>query len=400
VVRIVAIAGFAAIATACVPVTPQPQPQPQQQPQPTPTTTPSNAPTLTRSTVTSVPGGVIWDLAFAPDSSLFFTQRTGAIWVRRNNANTSLGNVPNVRSTGGEGGLMGLAVDPAWDQPSGANRFLYFCYSWKDPNSTVTDNRVAKWEVNATFDGFTTADPTVIVNGMPHNDGASGRHSGCRPRFQPGTGDLFIGTGDAAQGTNPQNLSSLGGNVLRIDKAGTPIPGNPYIGVAGDDRIYTSGHRNVQGIAFRPGTSAPFSAEHGPGVQDELNRLVSGANYGWDPVPGYNEGVPMTDTVKFPGAVGATWNSGGLTVAPSGLAFLDGAQWGTWNGRAVLACLDFDDNIGRRLITLRLNSAGTGVVERNDLFQDGVRKRAVVQGPDGLLCVATDTGVIFRVTPG
>jgi glucose/arabinose dehydrogenase len=402
-VRLLSVAALAAIAAACVPVTPPPPPQPTPttKPKTTTTTQPPGTPTLSRTTIVSgIGGGPIWDIAFSADGSMFFDQRTGQIWVRRNGANTLLGNVPNVTG-GGEGGLLGMTVDPLWDQPSGANHFLYFCYSWLDPNSSATENRVAKWEVNVTFDGFVTTDPMVIVPGIPHNPGSGGRHSGCRPRFQPGTGYLFVGTGDAAQGTNPQNLDSLGGKVLRVDRDGVPIPGNPFISGAGDDRIYTYGHRNVQGIAFRPGTNDPYSAEHGPGVDDELNKLQSGGNYGWNPQPGaYNEGVPMTDTTEFPSAVPATWSSGGVTVAPSGLEFLTGNQWGTWEGRAVLACLDFNNTIGQRIITLQLNGSGTGFVDRDDIYEDGVRKRSVVQGPDGMLYVSTDSPpTIFRVVP-
>ena len=98
-----------------------------------------------------------------------------------------------------------------------------------------------------------------------------------------------MGTGDAAQGSNPQDDSSLGGKVLRIDRDGAPALGNP-----GGYRWFSKGHRNVQGIAFRSSDDLGVSAEHGPSVDDEINLLVAG-NFGWDPVPGYTESVPMTD---------------------------------------------------------------------------------------------------------
>ena len=110
---------------------------------------------------------------------------------------------------------------------------------------------------------------------------STGRHSGCRPRFGP-DGRLWIGTGDAAMPTVPQSPTSLGGKVLRVNTSGKGVPGNapaPF-----DPRIYTYGHRNVQGIAFSPGGKA-YSIEHGTGRDDEVNRLFAGANYGWDPRP-------------------------------------------------------------------------------------------------------------------
>ena len=57
-------------------------------------------------------------------------------------------------------------------------------------------------------------------------------------------------------------------------------------------KIYTYGHRNPQGLDRRPCTNEMWTGEHGPSVDDEINRLVRGGNYGWNPVPGYNEHRP------------------------------------------------------------------------------------------------------------
>ena len=116
---------------------------------------------------------------------------------------------------------------------------------------------------------------------------------------------------------------------------GRRAPTNPFA----PSRVYTYGHRNVQGLALRTGTRQMWSVEHGPSVDDEINRLVAGRNYGWNPVPGYNEGVPMTDLVEFPEAVEAKWSSGSSTLATSGAIFLEGNQWGVWEGRLAVATL-------------------------------------------------------------
>src|SRR5690606_7038141 len=119
----------------------------------------------------------------------------------------------------------------------------------------------------------------------------------------------------------------LGGKVLRIDRNGNPAPGNnPPVGA--DPRIFTYGHRNVQGISFRPGTSTAYISEHGPGHTDEVTSLSAGGNGGWDPKPdpgvncadnycGYitnkSDGTltPLTDRVKFPGALRPIWANQG-----------------------------------------------------------------------------------------
>lgn len=323
-----------------------------------------------------------WDIAFlpVPPRSMIFTEKGGDISVVSGGAKQVIHHPADV-VVASEGGMMGLAVDPNW----GANRFLYVCML------TTTDVRVVRFTTTADLSGVTAR--SDIVTGIPRS---SGRHSGCRLRFGP-DGRLWISTGDAAQGTNPQDLNSLGGKVLRVDRSGAAAAGNPNLG--GDPRIYTYGHRNVQGLAFRPGTAQAFSVEHGTNCDDEVNRLVAGANYGWDPVPGYDETVPMTDLVKFPSAREASWSSGCPTIAPSGGTFLDGPQWGGWDGALVLAVLK-----DAYVHVLFLDGSGDSVTfEQAVMDEFDTRLRSVVQGPDGTLYVATDVGggggLIWQVIP-
>src|SRR5699024_7422552 len=107
----------------------------------------------------------------------------------------------------------------------------------------------------------------------------------------------------------------LSGKILHINRDGTTAVDTPIEGAPADSPVLTYGHRNVQGLALRPGTGTEpgqiLSAEHGPDVDDEVNLVQPGANYGWDPdVDGtYNQNVPMTDTAAFPDAVEAAWSS-------------------------------------------------------------------------------------------
>lgn len=331
-----------------------------------------------------------WDIAFSPGGSMFFTERGGKVRVRTTSGDLrTLAEIPDV-VIAHEGGLLGIAVDPHF----ATNRRIYTCLL--SDAGGATDVRLVRWRVNnATTALGSRAD---IVTGLPVNqDGSLGRHSGCRPRFGP-DGNIWMGTGDAATGTVPQNPTSLGGKVLRVDTDGHGVAGNakaPF-----DPRIYSYGHRNVQGIAFSPGGKA-YSIEHGTDRDDEVNRLVAGANYGWDPVPagggaGYDESQPMTNLVKFPKARRPVWTSGNPTIAPSGGTFLNGTRWGGWNHALAMAVLKDE-----QLRVILFNSDGTAVSQQWVRITDRGRLRVAVQGPDGNLYIAVDDepGTIFKVTP-
>src|SRR5262249_2927394 len=116
----------------------------------------------------------------------------------------------------------------------------------------------------------------VILSGIPE----ASNHDGGALKFGP-DGYLYVGTGDALSPSKAQDKSSLSGKILRIDRDGNAAPGNPF-----GNRIWSLGHRNVQGFAW---TSAGtmLATEHGPSGEfgwcchDELNLIQPGKNYGW-----------------------------------------------------------------------------------------------------------------------
>jgi glucose/arabinose dehydrogenase len=112
---------------------------------------------------------------------------------------------------------------------------------------------------------------------------------------------------------------------------------NPYAAAPSARRlVWTYGHRNVQGLAQRADGTL-WSVEHGSFRDDEVNLLVPGGDYGWNPVPGYDESVPMTDQ-SLPGEQQeAVWTSGEPTVATSGAAWVRGTQWGRLEGTLAVA---------------------------------------------------------------
>ncbi|MBL8159156.1 PQQ-dependent sugar dehydrogenase [Candidatus Saccharibacteria bacterium] len=321
-----------------------------------------------------------WDIAFLPDGTLLYTERGGTISKLEEGEPRVLLAVSDVAARG-EGGLMGLAVDTDFEQ----NNFIFACYA-----STNQDVRLVRWK----FDGTNFTDKTEMITGIPLNP--SGRHSGCRPRMDK-TGALWVGTGDAANGELPQSPGSLGGKILRVDRYGKALPGNQKLPF--DTRIYSFGHRNVQGIALydEPVNGvAGVSVEHGPARDDEINPLKSG-NFGWNPVPGYNESVPMTDLAFYPSAISAFWSSGDPTIAPSGATFLRGEQWKGYEGALAVAVLK-----GKHLRIQQYDDKQK-LSKDETFFKDQFgRLRSAVQGTDGNLYLTTDNGnedAIIKVTP-
>jgi glucose/arabinose dehydrogenase len=315
---------------------------------------PTGAPALH---VTTVVGGLSmpWDVGAVPmftgPETIIFTQLASGLYALKNGLPVLLTNGGSDFWAASETGMMGLALDPDVE----LNHRVYTCQgSTADspigghPNSV----KVAAWQLDP---GVTKA--THLYDVVTGIDATSGRHGGCRLSWGDASAPphvpvrlLMVGTGDAAYGTNPQNLGSLAGKVLCVNPDATNQPCSvngvvltPFRGSANfrTRLIWTYGHRNVQGLDMRWSNGEIWSAEQGPDRDDEINRLHAGDNYGWDPVPlPYNEAVPMTNFAKFPHAAGPQWKSGVPSVAPGGITFLMGKEWGPWDGALVVATLD------------------------------------------------------------
>lgn len=324
----------------------------------------------------------VWDVAQAPSGELFFTERANKI-------STVVGGTARVIHqpqdvyVNGEGGMLGMILDPLFEQ----NRYLYTCFN------TASDIRVVRFMVAP--DNLSLTQRADIITGMPANP--SGRHSGCRLQFDPNQ-NLWVGTGDSARSEHPQSLTSLGGKVLRVDRSGKAVAGNltaPF-----DPRIYSYGHRNAQGLAFYKtprGSVIGYSSEHGSDRDDEINVLEKG-NFGWDPGPGYDESVSMTDLQKFPNAIPAVWRSGKPTIAISGITILDGEKWGAREGNLLVAVQK-----NKHVRMLSFDQTGKKLVSEQELFKEYRRIRTVVMGNDQALFITTDNGKstdkIIKITP-
>lgn len=326
-----------------------------------------------------------WDVQQAPGGRLVVSERDRArLSVVRNGKRRTLANLSKQVWVSGETGLMSLAVDAG-------SRTLWACHGSSRGGNHV---QVSRWRVDAKW--RTLSNRRTVISGFP---ATSGRHGGCRLLLDRDSDALLIGTGDAAVGTNPRDLDSLGGKVLRVHRqTGKAMESNPFASAGSARRfVWTYGHRNVQGLAQRADGTL-WSVEHGSFRDDEVNRLVPGVDYGWNPVPGYNEQVPMTDQ-SLPGfQQEAVWSSGTPTIATSGAAWVRGSQWGPLEGTLAVAVLKDSE-----MMFLGFDDSGAVVSEtRPQALTRFGRLRSVTSARNGDLLVTTDNGDgdrVLRISP-
>jgi glucose/arabinose dehydrogenase len=317
-------------------------------PSPAPSTSSTPSPTQTVSAQPKVIGTIAdhlevpWGIAFLPDNSALVTERdTGRVLQITGRKVTEVGRIAEVGD--GEAGLLGVAVSPSFER----DRRVFFYATASD------DNRVLR----TTFDNGKLGALRPILTGIPR----AGNHDGGRMIFGP-DGWLYVSTGEAGQPELAQDMSSLGGKILRIGQDGKPAEGNPDP----SSPIWTSGHRNVQGLAFDHEGNL-WASEFGQDTWDELNLIKRGFNYGWPEVEGKGSKTPdFTDPQ-------VQWRTD--DASPSGLAYLDGRLW--------LGALR-----GERLWRIDVN--GNKASNEKAFFVGSYgRMRTVVAAPDGNLWVTT-----------
>jgi glucose/arabinose dehydrogenase len=262
--------------------------------------------------------------------------------VQPGGSTADAGTIPGltgIAGSGGEGGLLGLAVSPTFKKDS-----TVFCYL-----TTDSDNRVLRATFTAGQLGDFRPIVTDIPNGRIHNGGGLLVHRG----------NLWIGTGESGESGLAQQRSSLGGKVLRVDFEGNPAPGNPF-----GDRVYSFGHRNIEALAAHG--DQVWAVEFGQNRLDELNAIRAGANYGWPTYEGPANANGYADPAR-------TWPTN--ECGPAGIAIVGDV--------AYIAGLT-----GNKLYRVPIDDATAGEPEA---FLDHAygRVRRVALAPDGRLWLTT-----------
>jgi glucose/arabinose dehydrogenase len=297
---------------------------------------------------------VPWGVAFGPEDDLYVTERPGRVQriTPEGTRDEPVADLTDTVAAQGEAGLLGLALHP--DDPG----LAYTYQTYRGDRGLA--NRVVRHRVDDEF-----ARESVVLDGVP---GAS-IHDGGRIAFGP-DGALYVTTGDASNADLAQDRDSLAGKVLRLTPDGEPHPQNPF-----DNAVFSYGHRNPQGLAWRDGTL--YVTEHGPDTDDEINVVRAGENYGWPEVRG-SSGGEGSDDEEFTDPVAAYTP----TIAPASATFYDGPVE-EWRGDFFFGTL-----AGVHLHRVRIDDGE--VVEQERLLADKYsRLRTVFTGPDDHLYVTT-----------
>ncbi len=315
-----------------------------------------------------------WAIAFLPDGRILATERPGRLRIIEKGRllPDAVRDTPAVY--GGEGGLLDVALHPNYSQKG--NDWIYLSYGDKSPNgmgmAAVIRGRLR--------DGaFVDQQQIFKADYALYRPG--GQRFGSRLVFD-GKGHLFFSVGDRAHPPDEQDLSHPNGKVYRVYDDGRIPKDNPFVNRASAlPGIWTYGHRNPQGLVFRPTTGELWESEHGPRGGDELNILHRGHNYGW-PIITYGmnyDGTPITDHTAQPGMdQPVTYWVPSIATGP--ISFYTGNCFPQWKNNLFLGSLAAQEL--RRLVI-----EGDSVTHQEILFKGIGRVRDVVNGPDGYLYI-------------
>ena len=245
-----------------------------------------------------------WNVAWGPDDMIWITERMGRRIVRvdpTTGERKVAATIQEAHAEGAHEGLLGMTFGPDF-RKDGDEGHIYVCYTYRPEKGDVGSARKRVVRYLYDHESATLGHAFTILDAIPAGDDHNGgRLAVCPDRM------LYLSLGELGhnQGANMtkpnwaqrlptqaevdgKDWTAYVGKILRIDidKDGAIPEDNPVLGGV-KSHVYTYGHRNPQGLVFVG--EELFSCEHGPSVDDEVNRLIPGGNYGWPHVAGFRD---------------------------------------------------------------------------------------------------------------
>jgi len=326
--------------------------------------------------------GIPWGMTFINENKMLITQKDGKIFLLDVSTKklTPVKNPPKIFFYS-QGGLLDVQISPKFKKDG----WIYFTYSKEFRDNGVTTLARAKLKNNTLY----LWEELLVTNSYSN----TGAHFGSRITFDEDD-YLYFSIGDRGVRANGQDINTHAGTIVRLYLDGSIPKDNPFVGKDGLDEIYTYGHRNPQGVFYDKKSKKLFINEHGPRGGDEINLIEKGKNYGWATI---SHGKEYWSNE----AVGESTHKEGMeqaikiytpSIAPSSLIVYSGKLFKQWKGNLFSGALAH-----RHLNRIVLSSSNKVIKEQRLLKNLDERIRNVIESPDGLLYIATDSGKILRL---
>lgn len=330
----------------------------------------------------------------------------------------------NLIITGSERGLLGMTFAP--DYATAPNTAKYFYLNFTEIGTGTTKIvRFRRDTVNPLI-ADTASLLDIIRIAQPFSN-----HNGGTIRIGPDN-MLYVGMGDGGSANDPGNrgqtvTAMLLGKMLRVDPTGDDFPAdpqknyripatNPFVGIAGDDEIWSLGVRNPWKWCFDRadwlGTNAMVMADVGQNAAEEVNYEPfnkPGRNYGWRQWEGNNAtglgGAVGPGTITFPFTTYTHASMGGTASITGGYVYRGLALGDGFFGRYF-----YSDYLAGRTYSVGLNinavtgeaTAGTTSEHTADLANIaaiGTISSIDVDGGGELYVVAYGGARIYKIVP-
>ncbi|RZK92751.1 MAG: c-type cytochrome [Pedobacter sp.] len=307
---------------------------------------------------------VPWDICYADDHSLFIAEQGGVV-SRIDLATGHKKQLLKITEVWRKrtAGLLGLVVHPKIKEKP----YLFVNYTVK--KDTLILSRLVRYEI--TKDTLKNAKTLLEVDGYT-------AHNGSRLAIGPDQ-KLYWATGDAYFGEKSQDPKSSNGKILRINIDGTVPSDNP----TPNSYVWASGFRNMQGLTFSD-KGLLYTSEHGDAIEDEINLIEKGKNYGWPAIEG-KEDLPAEKAFALQHHTTPSIKSWTPVIAPAGITYHNGKGIPEWANSLLLTTLK-----GKSLRVIKLTDDGRSTKSEEIFFEKYYgRLRDVCTDKDGAVYIAT-----------